>query len=67
MQSERMFTVIAPMVNKSSLQYPMCNAQKSIVLLRSLTLRGFHPIARTSANGVTEDINLTEMESIYSD
>jgi hypothetical protein len=59
---ERMFEVIIPQTgNKPSLLYPKTNGKKSLALMETMTKRGFKPIARTTANGITEELTTEEM------
>lgn len=65
--SERMFTVLVPQPGKPALAYPPQTGDKALANMQVLKTRGHEPIARTTANGITEDLTLEEMESIYDD
>lgn len=65
--SERMFTVLVPQPGKPALAYPPQTGDKALANMKVLKSRGHDPIARTSANGITSDVSLDEMESIYDD
>jgi hypothetical protein len=65
--TERQFEVIVPRPGKTGLIYPKQGGKKCTALLTRLASRGLKPIARTTANGITEDMTVSEMQAIYND
>ncbi|ABD72138.1 hypothetical protein Rfer_4452 (plasmid) [Rhodoferax ferrireducens T118] len=63
--TERMFTVLVPQPGKPAMAYPPQTGDKALANMQVLKSRGHEPIARTSANGITEDLSLEEMADIY--
>ena len=63
----RLFAVIVTIPGAKALTYPPKSAGKALANMVILSTRGHAPIARTTANGVTEDLSLDEMHEIYSD
>jgi hypothetical protein len=63
--SERMFTVLIPQSGKVALAYPPQTGDKALANMQVFKSRGYEPIARTTANGITSDLSLEEMEEIY--
>lgn len=64
----RTFTVIVEREGKQAVSYPArgcepLSGDDAIRLMRTMKARGLHSIARTNANGITEDLTLTEMET----
>ena len=45
--------------------YPPQTGDEAFANMQVLKSRGHEPIARTSANGVTEELSLDEMSDIY--
>lgn len=63
--AERMFTVIVPRPGQQALVYPDQPGDKALENMTVLKSRGHDPIARTTANGITEDLSLEDMKLIY--
>lgn len=63
--AERMFTVLVPQPGKPPMAYPPQTGDEALANMQVLKSRGHEPIARTSANGVTEELSLDEMADIY--
>lgn len=63
--SERLFTVLVPQPGQLALTYPPQTGDKAVANMRTLKSRGHEPLARTKANGITEDLTLEDMELIY--
>jgi hypothetical protein len=63
--SERVFDVVVRQDRVKNLIYPNLTAKKAVELMNSLTARGRKMIARTRANGITEDLTLSEMNEVY--
>ena len=64
----RMFKVALQLKGKPVV-YPAANGEKSLKLMEKLHAAncGFNPVAHTSANGIDEELTLSEMRDIYSD
>lgn len=62
----RQFSVIVTSV-KRPFSYPPLSGSKALACMETLTKRGHAVIARTSANGITEDLTLPEMRSVFID
>ena len=62
---DRQFEVVVPRPRKPALLYPPMNGDKALRNMETLTGRGFKPIARTTANGITETLTLQEMREVY--
>lgn len=63
--AERLFTVIVAVPNKPNLAYPNLTGEKAIESMETMKSRGYESTARTSGNGITEDLSLDEMAMIY--
>lgn len=64
----RRFTVIVEHKGEQAVSYPargckLLSGDDALRLMRTMKQRGLRSIARTSANGITEDLTLTEMET----
>ncbi len=64
-ETERTFTVLVPREGTSALVYPPSEGAKALQTMTVLAARGHVPVARTEANGITEDLSLDEMAQIY--
>lgn len=62
-----MFTVLVPQPGKPAMAYPPQTGDKALANMQVLKTRGHDPIARTTANGITSDLSLEDMEDIYDD
>lgn len=61
----RRFSVLVARKGASTLVYPEFAASKTLALMKRLSERGHVPIARTTANGITEDVTLAQMQDLY--
>jgi hypothetical protein len=62
---ERTFSVMVIRYGLKALVYPDQTGEKALASMSRLKARGFDTVARTSANGVTEDLTLAEMADLY--
>jgi len=63
--AERLFTVIVPVPGKPALAYPDLTGEKAVETMETMKSRGYEPVARTTANGITEDLTLDHMLMIF--
>lgn len=66
-QGVRMFTVLVARPGQKALVYPEQSGEKALASMLVLKGRGHEPIARTTANGITEDLSVDDMQTIYLD
>lgn len=64
-ENVRQFEVIVPDARSKGLVYPKMDGWKATKLLKDLTAKGHAPIARTTANGITEDLSAKQMADIF--
>lgn len=61
----RQFVVLVGRPGKKPMSYPACEGSKALKTMEVLSSRGNQVSARTSANGVEEDLSLEQMRELF--
>ena len=61
----RQFNVFVIRPKKTALKYPAFEGEKALRLMQTMKERGFETVAETTANSITEQLNLTEMIELF--
>jgi hypothetical protein len=61
----RVFSVIVARPEKRPLQYAPVGGETALANMRKMSARGFECIAKTTANGIAEELTFDEMATLY--